>query len=142
MRSEFKSAFFDTAPFIYLIEGHLQFAPVVKDIFIYCQANSVRLTTSVLTGLEFKTKPMRSNRMDVVDAFDQLVSETHMQVVTITDEIIEKALYLQTQLLSLRAMDSMQLGAAAVHQCDVFITNDKRLTPINQLQIITLDQWK
>ena len=142
MRSEFKSAFFDTAPFIYLIEGHLQLAPVVKEIFIYCQTNSVRLTTSVLTGLEFKTKPMRSNRMDVVDAFDQLVTETHMQVVTITDEIVEKALYLQTQLLSLRAMDSMQLSAAAVHQCDVFITNDKRLTPINQLQIITLDQWK
>ena len=39
-------------------------------------------------------------------------------------------------------MDSMQLGAAAVSQCDVFITNDKHLTQINQPQIITLDQWK
>ena len=142
MKNEFRSAFFDTAPFIYLIEGHLQLAPIVKDIFIYCQNQSVRLTTSVLTGLEFKTKPMRSNRIDVVDAFDELIAETQMQVVPINAEIIETALYLQTQLLSLRPMDSMQLGAAVVHQCDVFITNDKRLASITKPQIITLDQWK
>lgn len=138
----FKSAFLDTAPFIYLIEGHLQFAPIVKDILTYCQNHAIVVTTSVLTGLEFKTKPLRANRMDVVNAFDELVAVSHMNVVSITAEIINEALSLQTQLLSLRAMDSMQLGAAVVHQCDVFITNDKRLSPINKPQIITLDQWK
>lgn len=115
MKTDFKSAFFDTAPFIYLIEGHLQFAPVVKDILTYCQRKSVQLTTSVLTGLEFKTKPLRDNRMDVVHAFDELMAESQMQVVSITAEVVKKALSLQMQIISLRAMDSMQLGAAAVH---------------------------
>ena len=138
----FKSAFLDTAPFIYLIEGHLQFAPVVKDILIYCQNHAVVVTTSVLTGLEFKTKPLRANRLDVLSAFDELISVSHINVVSITAEIIHEALILQTNLLSLRARVSMQLGAAVVHQCDVFITNDKRLASITKPQIITLDQWK
>ena len=142
MKTGFKSAFLDTAPFIYLIEGHLQFAPIVRDMFIYCQSHSVRLTTSVLTTLEFKTKPLRDNRMDVVNAFDSLLADLQITIVPITTQVVEKALDLQTQLHSLKAMDSMQLGTASVHQCDAFITNDKRLTQLNKLQIITLDQWK
>lgn len=138
---EFKSAFLDTAPLIYLIEGHPQFASVVKDILIYCQQQSVSLTTTVLTELEFKTKPIRENRIDIVQAFDELLVDSHMQMVSITSEITSKALNLQQQLLSLKAFDSLQLGAALVHQCDVFITNDKRLIQLNQPQIITLDQW-
>ena len=101
MKTDFKSAFFNTALFIYLIEGHLQFAPVVKDILIYCQSHSVQLTTSVLTGLKFTTKPLRENRMDVIRAFDEIMTESHMQVVSITAEVVKKALSLQTQLISL-----------------------------------------
>jgi predicted nucleic acid-binding protein len=138
----FKSAFLDTALFIYLIEGHPQFAPIVKDILIHCRNQSVLLTTSVLTGLEFKIKPLRANRTDIISAFDELIAESNIKVIAITAEVIENALSLQTQLLSLKALDSMQLGAAVVHQCDVFMTNDKRLAPINKPQIITLDQWK
>lgn len=138
----FKSAFFDTAPFIYLIEGHSEFAPIVKDILTYCQNNAVIVTTSVLTSLEFKIKPLRANRIDIISAFDELIAVSHMNVVPITADIINEALLLQTQVLSVRAMDSMQLGAALIHQCNVFITNDKRLAPINKPQIITLDQWK
>lgn len=142
MKNGFKSAFFDTAPFIYLIEGHPQFAPIVRDIFIHCQTNSVRLVTSVLTGLEFKTKPVQNNRMDIVNAFDELVLEAQIMTVPITAEVVEKALSLQARLFSLKAMDSMQLGAATIHRYDAFITYDKRLTQLNHLQIITLDQWK
>ncbi|WP_020605940.1 type II toxin-antitoxin system VapC family toxin [Spirosoma spitsbergense] len=142
MRTGFKSAFFDTAPFIYLIEGHIQFAPIVRDIFVYCQSHSVQLTTSVLTTLEFKTKPLRNNRTDVVNAFDSLLADLQIMIVPITTQVVEKALDLQTQLHSLKAIDSMQLGAASFYQCDAIITNDNRLTQLNQLQIITLDQWK
>lgn len=98
----FKSAFLDTAPFIYLIEGHLQFAPIVEDILIYCQNHAVIITTSVLTGLEFKTKPLRANRTDILSAFDELIAISHMNVVSITTDIVNEALRLQTQLVSLK----------------------------------------
>lgn len=80
--------------------------------------------------------------MDVVSAFDNLVADMQMTIVPITAEVVENALYIQNQLHSLKAIDSMQLGAATVYRCDTFITNDKRLAQLNQFQIITLDQWK
>jgi predicted nucleic acid-binding protein len=65
-----------------------------------------------------------------------------MQLAIITLEVVRYALDLRKQLESLKAMDSLQLGTAMTCQCDIFITNDKRLTQLKQLQIITLDQWK
>ena len=79
--------------------------------------------------------------MDLVNAFDTFINEAYIQIVPVTAEVVINALKLQNQLVSLKAMDSMQLGAAVTHQCDVFITNDKRLSQLKQLQIITLDQW-
>ncbi|WP_365981605.1 PIN domain-containing protein [Spirosoma sp.] len=76
-----------------------------------------------------------------MQAFDQLLVDSRMQKVSITTEIVSKALNLQQKLFSLKAFDSLQLGATLVHNCDVFITNDKRLIQLNQPQIITLDQW-
>ena len=142
MKSDFRSAFFDTAPLIYLIEGHPQFASLVQSILTYCQAHSVLLTTSALTGLKFKAKPMRNNRLDVVQVYDALITDFNITQVPVTTEVVENALHLQLKLLSLKAMDTMKLGAALTHGRAVSITNDKRLNQLNHPNIITLDQWK
>ena len=74
---------------------------------------------------------MRENRMDLVQAYDELLFESRIRSVAITADIIIRALDLQTKMISLKALDSLQLGSALAYHCDVFITNDKRLLQLN-----------
>lgn len=85
---------------------------------------------------------MRANRLDVVQAFDEFITDLRINLAPITSEVVEKALYIQSQVLSLKAMDALQLVTALAYGSTVFITNDKRLNQLNHPTIITLDQWK
>lgn len=49
--------FFDTAPFIYLLENHPDFYQKVADFITKSVADKVQFETSVLTFTEFCVKP-------------------------------------------------------------------------------------
>jgi len=58
--------FIDTAPFIYLIESHPDFADKVINLISESTINGDSLITSVITLMEFGVKPERGGRQDVI----------------------------------------------------------------------------
>jgi len=57
--SEVHSIFIDTAPFIYFVEGHLEFGQRIKAIFDYFYNNNLPMYSSVITLTEVLSKPFR-----------------------------------------------------------------------------------
>jgi predicted nucleic acid-binding protein len=41
----------------------------------------------------------------------------------------------------LRPPDAIQLAAALFHGATAFVTNDKKLKQVNELKVLTLDDW-
>ncbi len=39
-------------------------------------------------------------------------------------------------------MDALQLAAACVLGCDLFLTNDKQLRQFKELRCITVEEWQ
>ena len=58
--------FFDTAPFIYLIEKNPSYHRQVIDFVIRAAKLDLLFVTSVISYLEFSVKPERENRQDLV----------------------------------------------------------------------------
>lgn len=54
----------DTAPFIYLIERHPRYHPIIRPLFESLAAESLVGTTSVITLLEVLVQPLRQGRED------------------------------------------------------------------------------
>ncbi len=38
-------------------------------------------------------------------------------------------------------MDSLQLAVAVLHDCDLFLTNDKQLKQFKEMSCITVEEW-
>ena len=122
--------YFDTSPFIYLVEGHPQYAQVVARFIQQCVADGVSFSTSALTVMEFGVRPLQLGRTDLLQQFDELITELSFQVPSITAEIAFSAAQLRASYPFLKALDALHLAAAQSLGCDTFLTNDKQLVQI------------
>ena len=52
-----------------------------------------------------------------------------------------KSAQIRAKYKSFKSMDSLQLACAIMSGCDVFLTNDRQLRQITEIQCILLDEW-
>jgi len=131
--------FFDTAPFIYLIENHPEFANKVKSLITRAITNGDHLVTSVVTISEFGVKPTKDNRLDLIEKFEQLLSKLNVEILVIDQSAAKKAYELRAKYKFLKGMDAFQIALSLNSKCDKFITNDKKLKGITEIDINTMD---
>ena len=139
MKNAFKTAFIDTALFIYLLEAHPNFADPTERFLASCYARKVRLVTSVITHLEFSVKPYKDGRLDVIDDFQALLKDAAFVVATVGLPDCDVAARLRATHEGLKAFDALQIAVAMKERCEVFVCNDKRLKNIHEIDIMTLD---
>lgn len=131
--------FFDTAPFIYLIENHPEFASKVKTLITDAIINGDQLVTSVVTISEFGVKPTRDNRIDLIEKFEQLLSRLNVEILVIDQSAAKKAYELRAKYRFLKGMDAFQVALSLNSKCNQFLTNDKKLKSITEIDIKTMD---
>ena len=132
--------FIDTAPIIYIIEGHPKFADNTINLISESLLHGHTFITSVVTIMEFGVKPQKENRKDVLDRFNDFLNEINIVVENVDIEIAIKAYQLRAKYQFLKGMDALQIATALVTNCDEFITNDKKLSKIEEISIKLLEE--
>ena len=127
--------FVDTAPFIYLIENNPTFGAKVKTFLIDSLKNGHSLETSVITLMEFGVKPAREGKLNVIIKFEELLEKLNIEITEVDKEVAQEAYKLRAKYEFLKGMDAMQLGAAIKNKCLNFLTNDKKLKKITEINI-------
>jgi len=127
--------FLDTAPLIYLVEGHPEFKDIVKKILSESIVDNDILITSVITILEFGVKPEKENRQDIILQFRELLDRLNTRIEIVDEEIATNAYKLRAKYKFLKGMDSIQLATAITSGCEEFITNDQKLERIEEINI-------
>ena len=51
----------------------------------------------------------------------------------------ETAAQIRAKYSGIKAMDALQLASAITSGCDVFLTNDKQLRQVNEIQVLLVD---
>lgn len=129
-----KKIFLDTAPFIYLLQNHPDFAQKVEDYM--ADHEGAAWVTSALTIAEYGVKPARAGDAEAIAQLDNFLAEVPFEVEAITSDIAHFSVRLRAKYTSLRALDGLQLAAALEAGCTEFLTNDKKLRNIDELTII------
>ena len=137
-----EKVFFDTAPFIYLIENHSDYYAKVEQFFVKAEEDNWELMTSVLSIAEFGVKPEKEGRQDLIIDLDNLLIDFHFQVVNINIDIARQSYQLRAKYNALKAMDSIQLATAIKMGCSYFFTNDKKLKKTEELNVILVEEVK
>lgn len=130
----------DTMVFIYYLEDHPRYAPLLQPLFQAWEEGRVAGVTSVLTLLEILVKPLREGRPAVArDYRDLLTTYPHLALVPVDAEIAERAADLRAR-YGLRPPDALQVATALHAGATAFLTNDARLKAVRELEVVLLDE--
>lgn len=115
--------YLDSSIVIYLVERHPVYAPQIEHAL--SQTDGAMLVTSPLVRLEVMVKPMQDGRDDLIGLYQQFLNISRS--LTITDVTFSQALELRVR-HRLKTPDALHLAVALQYECDLFWTNDNRLT--------------
>lgn len=131
---------FDTAPIIYFVEANPNYDAIVTEIFQRVDNNEIIGITSVISLCEVLVHSIRNQNINLKNRYyDILRSSPNFFTENIDSSTAEIAAKLQAK-YNLRTPDTLQIATALQNSCDAFLSNDKDLKRVQELQILILDE--
>jgi len=132
--------FVDTAPIIYFIEAHAVYGPLVKQFVSLFSRDHISACTSVITLAEVLVAPYAANDAVLIEKFSAfLIHGRSMSLLEVSARMAQESSRLRSRYQFLKAFDALQLATAAVSGVQYFLTNDKKLRQVDELEIVILD---
>jgi len=131
----------DTAVFIYFIEEHPRFLPLILPLFRGADEGKRALVTSALTLLEVLVVPYRAGNSPLAERYEALLTRGRgVRLVDLSHDHLRAAAQLRAA-TGVKTPDAIQLVAAIGAGCTTFVTNDRRLPSIPGLRIVKLSSY-
>jgi predicted nucleic acid-binding protein len=136
-----QNIYLDANIFIYLLEGYEEYSPIIKKIFDKIDNGISYGITSELTLAEVLVKPILDDNVKLQKIYEQtLQASSLLNVVSISRDILLKAAQLRKNPIKLP--DAIHLATAFLNNCEIFLTNDKRLKQFTTLEVVLLSEIK
>jgi predicted nucleic acid-binding protein len=131
----------DTAIFIYFIEEHPTFLPLLEPLFREVDDGRRELVTSALTLLEVLVVPYRSGDHLLGGRYEAILTRSRgIKVADISRDHLRAAAQLRAA-TGVKTPDSLQLVAALAAKCSTFLTNDRDLPALPGIRILQLNSY-
>lgn len=131
----------DTALFIYLWERHAVYFPLVEALFRHFDEHQTRLVTSTITLVEVCTLPFRLGRYDLVHMYEQVLTNAEQLTLCPVDVTVARRAAMLRAEYNLRTPDALQLATALEHHATAFLTNDRRLSIVQNPSVFVLEEY-
>jgi predicted nucleic acid-binding protein len=119
--------FFDTNLFIYLLGDSGERGAAVGDLVERISERRDEMITSTLTLAEVLVKPLSAGDVAWADRYEKLLNTPGVSLISF-DRPCARIYAQLRQDKTLKPADAIQLACAASVRCDLFITNDERLS--------------
>jgi len=131
----------DSSIFIYLIEEHAQYLPVVEPMFSAISAGTLAAVTSSLTLLEVLVQPLRASLPTLADKYERILTQSSgVQMIPLDLRILRAAAALRA-VTAMKTPDAIQLASALAAGCTAFLTNDRRIPSVSGLPILRAQDY-
>src|SRR5262252_5062234 len=128
----------DTAIFIYFIEEHPKFLPLIEPLFREVDRGHMELVTSALTLLEVLVVPYRTGDHLLAARYESLLTRSRgVRIGDISRDLLRAAAQLRAA-TGVKTPDSLQLVAALATGSTAFLTNDRDLPTVPGIRILQL----
>jgi len=132
----------DTSLFIYFVERNPTYVDVCREVMRLVDSGTVMGYSSVVTLTEVLTVPKRFGRTSLEQEYQELLTQSpFLHLVPIDIEVAELAADLRAR-YNLRTPDALQVAAAIVRRCEVFLTNDACLKRVAEIRVLTLEELR
>lgn len=126
--------FLDTNFFIYHIEGKEPCVQSTTPLFQWIEKGSLEAVTSTLTLLEMSVGPYKQRQLHLALSQIALLNQLPtLHIQELTQDIANAGAKLRAE-HALKTPDAIQVATALHTGCKLFVTNDKRLAKIPDIQ--------
>jgi predicted nucleic acid-binding protein len=123
----------DSAPIIYLLEGHPVLAPVFRPLFEAHAQRQVRFAVTTLTIAEVLTGPLQSSDEALARRYRAALES--WQVIDVDPDIAEGAARLRVS-LRLKLADAVQAASALAINATALVTHDRDFSRLRALPVL------
>ena len=129
----------DSAILIYYFEDIQPFSDKIESIFNDIELGNKKGLISTIAIHEILIKPKQKNDIQLVARYkDELSSFPNLYIFPVIVEVAERAAGLRAKYSSLRAPDALQIATAIEAEADIFLTADKKLRQIQEIDVFVL----
>ncbi len=126
----------DTAPFIYVLESHPQFAAQFLGLFEAAAQGDVTIALSTITLAEILTGPFKAGQTALAKRYEK--SLCHYNMVPVSTPIAVLAAQLRAE-YRLKLPDALQLATALDINATAFVTHDRDFSAVTGVTILMGD---
>jgi predicted nucleic acid-binding protein len=126
--------YLDSNIIIYLIEQPAQFGPRASAWVAKMAAAGDRIVMSDLTRLECRVNAIDTGDQVILAQYDEFFSQAVQRVMPLTTAVVDRATIIRGQ-YHFKTPDALHLAAAIEAGCQVFLTNDTRLSGFPDLAV-------
>jgi predicted nucleic acid-binding protein len=131
----------DSAIFIYVIEQHPRYLPLLKPIFLAIDRGLLSAVTSVVTLLETLIVPYRNGDRQLAGQYEAILTNARgVTLVPIDPPVVRLAAEIRAT-TSVKTVDALQLATALLSDCSAFLTNDHRLPQLRSIKVVQLEAY-
>lgn len=131
----------DTAAFIYFIEDHPRYAPLVAPLFADADRGGRLIVTSALTLLEVLVVPYRAGDLALAERYEAILSHSRgVRLVELDHTQLRAAAQLRAA-HRVRTPDALQLATALTQRCSAFVTNNRAMPAVPGLRVLQLSNY-
>ena len=132
--------YLDTNIFIYALEGYPDFVDELTELFESLDEGNLSAVTSELTLAEVLVRPFIDGNTQRQTAYQQaLQSSDVLEVVPVSRDVLIEAARLRS-VANLRLPDAIHGATARLTGCGTFLTNDRRLLTIPDIEVVLLSE--
>lgn len=123
----------DTAPFIYILEDHPQFAPLFQGLFEASDRGELQIALSTITVAELLVGPLKAGRDALAKRYEKALG--NFEMVAVSTEIAVTAARLRAS-TGLRLPDALLAATALEIGAVALVTHDRDFTRLNGLKVL------
>lgn len=82
----------------------------------------------------------QQHNSNAINAFYSFIDGMDIEIKNIDKVVAEKAAQIRAEYKYFKTMDALQLAAACLSGCDLFLTNDKQLKQFKEIRCITVGE--
>ena len=124
----------DTAPWIYVLEDHAQFAPLFLGLFEAAEQGRLQLALTTVTVAEVLAGPFKAKQTALAKRYEKALNR--YQVVPLTAQVAALAAQLRGQ-YRLKFPDAVQLASALNLGAAALVTHDRDFSRVQGLPVLT-----
>jgi predicted nucleic acid-binding protein len=133
--------YLDTNIFIYALEGYPDYLDSLTALFSEIDKGKLKAVTSELTLAEVLVKPVMDNNHHLeIIYLETIQSSDNLEVIPIDRQILIEAAKMRAQSTTIHLPDAIHLATARINHCSSFITNDKRLKFLPDMDVIIFSE--